>query len=664
MNRKDRRRNKAEIRARRGRGPANWPDFDPQALFKAAVADRKAGRLDAAEKGYRQILSVFPENAGVNVNLAIVLRELGRLEEAAECCRTAIESEPRLVQARIALGSLETELGRPDSALEQFDAALELEPGVPGTLVNRSIALRALRRFDEATQDCLSAIQQAPDMAEARNTLGAIQQAAGKLDDAERTYNEVLARFPKHAEALINLASLHNRRGRYDDAVGCCDEALAADPSFVEAHVNKGIARREQGRAEDAATAFGEALALDPTNAGARVNLGTAMAAMGRNTDALACYEDALTLAPGLAEAHLNRGNALRDLGRLTEGIASYRDALAHQPDSVDAHFNLALALLAAGDFEAGWREHEWRWKTEKLKPFSRDFDQPLWDGSPLGTKSLLVWNEQGIGDEVMFSLCLPDLLASNPEARILLECDGRLVGMLGRTYPNLTILGRDRFDTRGDFVARPQFDVHIPAGSLQQHYRGSLNAFPSVIIGLRPDAEKLARWRHRLDGIGTGLKVGIAWRGGVLQSLRQQKSIALETLIPVLTVAGIHFVNLQYGDCANELAAIERDCGVTIHDWPDLDPIADIEDQAALIANLDLVIQTSNASAHMAGAMDIPVWTLVCAAPDWRWGTTGDTCPWYPSMRIFRQRMPGDWKGLAEEIAGKLETKARGEGP
>jgi len=660
MNRKDRRRNKAEIRARRGRGPANWPDFDPQAVFKAAVADRKAGRLDAAENGYRQILSVFPENAGVNVNLAIVLRELGRLEEAAECCRTAIESEPRLVQARIALGSLETELGRPEAALEQFDTALELEPDSPGTLVNRLIALRAIGRFDEAAQDCLSAIQQAPDMVEARNTLGAIQQAAGKLDAAERTYNEVLARFPKHLEALTNLASVHNRRGRYDEAVQCCNEALTVDPSFVEAHINKGIARREQGRAEDAATAFGEALALDPANAGARVNLGTAMAAMGRNNDALACYDDALALAPDLAEAHLNRGNALRDLGRLGEAIASYRVALTHQPESVDAHFNLALALLADGNFEEGWKEHEWRWKTETLNPFLRDFEQPQWDGAPLGTKSLLVWNEQGIGDEIMFSLCLPDLLAGNPEARILLECDGRLAAMFQKTFPDLTVLGRDRFDARGAGVARPQFDVHIPAGSLQQYFRRTRDAFPAAITGLRPDPDRLELWRQRLDGLGDGLKVGIAWHGGVLQSLKRQKSVALETLAPVLTLPGVHFVNLQYGDCADEMAAIEMDYGIRIHDWPDLDPIADIEDQAALIANLDLVVQTSNASAHLAGALNVPVWTLVSAAPDWRWGTAGDACPWYPSMRVFRQRTPGDWKGLAQEVAEALRSQIR----
>jgi len=658
MNRKDRRRVKAERRAGRGRGSENWPEFDPQAVFEAAIADRKAGRLDAAEQGYRQILSVFPDNAGVNVNLAIVLRELGRLEEAAECCRTAVASEPRLVQARVALGSLETELDRPEAALEQFDAALELEPDAPGTLVNRSIALRALERFDAAARDCQRAIDRAPDMFEARNTLGPIQQAAGKLDDAERTYNDVLARFPKHPDALTNLASVHNRRGRYDDAIQCCNEALATAPTFVEAHINKGVARREQGRADDAATAFGEALALDPTNAGARVNLGTAMAAMGRSKDALACYDDALALAPGLAEAHLNRGNALRDLGRLDEGIASYRDALARQPQSADAHFNLALALLAASDLEAGWKEHEWRWKTETMKPFARDFEQPRWDGAPLGGKTLLIWNEQGIGDEIMFSLCLPDLLAGHPDAQVLLECDNRLADMFRRTYPNLTVLGRDRFDIRGDGVARPPFDLHLPAGSLQQYFRGAREDFPAAISGLRPDPGKLELWRRRLNGLGDGFKVGIAWRGGTLRQMKERKSVPLEMFDAILTIPGVHFVNLQYGECADDLAAAERICGATVHHWPDLDPITDIEGQAALIANLDLVIQTSNASAHLAGALNVPVWNLVSAAPDWRWGTTGEACLWYPSMRLFRQRTPGDWKGLADTVALALRSR------
>jgi len=596
MNRKDRRREKAKKRAGRDRGPVNWPNFDPQAVFEAAIADRKAGRLDAAEDGYRQILSVFPENAGVNVNLAIVLRERGRIEEAAE-------------------------------------------------------------RYDEAIADCRRAIELAPGMVEALNTLGAIHQAAGDLEAAERAYQEALAETSSHAEVLTNLGSLEARRGNFEVAIQWYGKALAVDPAYGEAHLNRGIALRELERFEEAAAAFRRVVEIDPHHAGAQVNLGTALAAMCRTEAALACYEEALALAPNLAEAHLNRGNALRDLGRLEGSIASYREALAYQPESVDAHFNLALALLAAGDFEAGWKEHEWRWRTENLKPIARDFDKPQWDGSPLGAKSVLVWNEQGIGDEIMYSLCLTDMLAENPEARLLLECDGRLAGMFRRTYPRLTVLGRDRSDTRGNGVARPDFDFHIPLGSLQQHFRNKCDDFPAVITRLRPDPEKLAFWRQRLDQLGDGLKVGIAWRGGVLLSMKQQKSVPLEILNPILNVSGIQFVNLQYGDCADDLAATERTFGITIHDWPDLDPIEDIESQAALIANLDLVIQTSNASAHLAGALNVPVWILVSAAPNWRWGTTGETCLWYPSMRVFRQPTAGDWKGLAQEVTAALRS-------
>jgi hypothetical protein len=279
-----------------------------------------------------------------------------------------------------------------------------------------------------------------------------------------------------------------------------------------------------------------------------------------------------------------------------------------------------------------------------------------VWDGSPLEGRRILVWWEQGVGDELMFSTCLPDLLRTANPDECMLECDGRLAGLFERAYPELTVIAKlaDTDARRDD--AYPPFDVHIPIGGLAQVLRGGLDRFPDHIRQMSADPERTALWRSRFDEIGPNPKIGIAWRGGGMTHVREVRSIAVEFMKPLLAVDGVDFINLQYGERSEDLAAMALETGVSVHDWPDVDPLTDLEGQAAQIACLDLVIQNSNASAHLAGSLGVPVWNILTFAPDFRWFLGSDRTPWYPAMRLFRQPGPGDWRGAVEQVARDLE--------
>jgi len=539
--------------------PSGGIPFDPQAVFKNALALRQAGRLSESEAEYRKILGVYPEHPELNANFALVLRDLEKFEESANCCRIAIRANPNLAEAYATLGAIEMDLGQFEVAVENFDKALTINPTLAAAGQNKALALMSL---------------------------GRARQVAGNSEGAIEAYRSVLELSMNHPDARNNLAVALSETGQLDAALVEIDFVVSNNPNYVE--------------------------------------------------------------------AHLNRGNILRDLGRNDAAVSAYQKVLELDPNSVDGHLNLGLTLLCLEQFEAGWQEFDWRWQTENLKPFARKFAVPEWQGEALNGHKLLIWTEQGLGDEILFSTILPDVIGRIGADAIIFECETRLAGLYQRTYPYIQVISKEKNDPRAEQVAHPSYDVQISAGSLARHFRARSDDFPGEISSLLADPEKKALWSERISALGPGLKVGIAWRGGMLGSLKKRKSIELTLFEAILRQENCHFINLQYGDCRDDLA-LAKNIGVTVHDWPDVDPLADLETQTAQIANLDLVIQTSNASVHLAGALNIPIWNLVAFSADWRWGHTGERSLWYPSMRICRQETGRDWEGLIRRVADEL---------
>jgi tetratricopeptide (TPR) repeat protein len=507
---------------------------------------------------------------------------------------------------------------------------------------------------------------------------------AGQWAEAEAGYRRVLDAQPNHPDALHLLgiiahqmrrdhnlalelidkalalkpsADAVNNRGnalqelkRYEEALASYDEAVSLKPDFAQAFNNRGVALQELRRLDEALSSYDKALALRPDYAEAYNKRGYALHDLNRLDEALASYDKALALKPDLAEAFNNQGVTLQQQNRIDEALASYREALRLGPNFAQAHSNLGYALLLAGRFEEGWKEHEWRWKTEHMSGDARDFPVPLWRGEAIGDRVILLYAEQGFGDTLQFCRYAPLIAAG---ARTVLEVQAPLVRLLSR-LPGLTAVV-----ARGDRL--PPFDLHCPLLNLPRAFGTTLDTIPAATPYLAADPARAADWRRRLDGLG-GLRVGLVWAGGARMkwqhlAVDRRRSIALDTLASLGEAPGVSFISLQKGGPAAQAANPLH--GMALHDFTA--DLHDFDDTAALIDGLDLVISVDTAVAHLAGALGKPVWLLNRFDSCWRWLRNRDDSPWYPLLRQFRQPSPGDWNSVIRSTRDALQHLAAG---
>ena len=529
--------------------------------------------------------------------------------------------------------------------------------------------------------------------------LGNIHGRLGKAQDAESCLRKAIRLDPRHAAAHYCLGAALREQGRLEEAAASYSQSLRLAPGNAEGHNNLGVILHELGRLQDAETSYRQAVGLNPTYAAAYRNLGLLLRDRGKYADAIEALETAIRLAPGGSEAYLGLGSLYEDLEQYDTAEAIYRKALRHQPGDTgilcnlawleesrcryqkamallqealdlepelpEANFRLALHCLRQGDLHNGWPGYEWRLKTEPqrqgasasptLEQKLRAVGCPLWDGSAPQGRTILVHGEQGIGDEIMFASCLPDLVKLG--ARLVLAGDPRLAPLFQRSFPDITLLEQDpEGDMLSTLAAMATPDYQIPIGSLPRHFRPTLDSFVTHRGYLLADQAARQTWRSRFDKLSEGLKVGISWKAGALPKETSRRSIPLTQWGPILKMPGIHIIDIQYGDHLREIEEAESEHDARIHRWPDSDPLTNLDDFAALVAELDLVIAVDNSTVHLAGALDVPVWALLPTPPNWRWMLDRDTSPWYPSARLFRRSMGQSWPQLIAEIAGQLE--------
>jgi hypothetical protein len=318
--------------------------------------------------------------------------------------------------------------------------------------------------------------------------------------------------------------------------------------------------------------------------------------------------------------------------------------ALRLDPQSASTHWNRALALLQGGDFERGWREYEWRWQRAGAQP-RVSTDRPPWDGRPLDGRAILLWCEQGLGDALQFARYAP--LVQRHGGRVLLQCPG-LLRALFRTLP-----GVDHLLTEGE--ALPSFDVHAPLLSLPALVGTTLATVPAEVPYLSADPARVEAWRQRLAAV-PGLRVGVAWQGNPHHKWDRHRSVPLTAFAPLARVTGVRLVSLQKGPGAEQLPALKDRLRVV--DFGDeFGASGPYPDTAALMRCLDLVVTVDTATAHLAGALAVPVWVPLSTIVDWRWLLGRQDSPWYPSMRLFRQTQLGDWAPVFDRMAEELRA-------
>jgi tetratricopeptide (TPR) repeat protein len=497
----------------------------------------------------------------------------------------------------------------------------------------------------EAYRLITAALAVNPRSADARTNLGLVLHALKRDADALASFDQALALDSDHVEALNNRGTALLALARPAEALAAFDRLLGLAPRHIEAQVNRANALLDLGRVEEAIAGYDRVLAAHPRHAGAQFNRGNALAHRDRYEEAIAAYDRAIAIVPGYVKAHNNRGTALRALNRQREALASYGKALALDKDFADAHLNEAHALLTLGDLARGFPAYEWRWKIAALAPHRRSFRQPLWLGAPpIARKTILLHAEQGHGDAIQFVRYAKPLARAG--ANVVVETSSALKELMAG------IDGVARVLARGEPL--PPFDLHCPLASLPLALKTELATIPADVPYLAAPANRLAKWRPRLDALDRP-RIAVAWSGSAAHANDRNRSIALTRLQPLWSVAGCSFVSIQRDlreDDARALGEAPRFVHVG-------DELADFADTAAVLALADLVISVDSAVAHLAGAMGRPVWILLPFSPDWRWMLDRDDSPWYPTAKLFRQPAIGDWESVIARVRTELPQAA-----
>jgi len=518
------------------------------------------------------------------------------------------------------------------------------EPAYRGVWINLGNLLVDQKRLGEAETAYRRALVEHPDDPGLLRNLGAVLYRQGLLEGAIVQYRRAIVRAPDDAPALRLLGLVLHEAGHLDEAAAIYRRCFALDAADHVIASNLGACLSELGALDEAIAACEHALLLKPDHAPAWTNLGIIFEKQERAEEAVAAHRCAVVADPGYAKGHANLAVALRNAGEIDAALAASHRAVALDPEQPLAQYNHAHFLLMNGDLLNGFEAYRWRRKCKTLSDGDPEFTEPEWQGELLEGRTLLLFAEYGLGDALHFVRYLPMVAAKG--GRIILQVQPALVALL-RQFPDVTVIAR------GETL--PPFDLQLPLMSLPRIFGTTLDTIPADIPYLHPDPAKLSRWRAALADV-TALKVGVVWAGNARHRGDRQRSLPAASMLPRLVMPGVQLYSLQKEprpEDGEALAALGEDI-------IDLAPaLGDFADTAAAVAALDLVMAVDTSVAHLAGALGRPVWMLTPYALDWRWLRDREDSPWYPTMRLFRQRSPREWDDPLMRMSAALAVLA-----
>jgi tetratricopeptide (TPR) repeat protein len=572
----------------------------PQAEIKNAIRLHESGDLPAAESAYRAVLKTQPDQPTALHYLGMILHQQGRSEEGLHLVRRSI-------------------------ALAQM---------VPDFHCNLAIILRDMDRLDDAVASLCKAVRMRPRYPEALNNLGDVLRLLKRLAEA-RTVLKQSIEISRTPAAINNLALVCIDEKNWAQAAQLSKQTLQIDPGNVSAYKNLGRSLRGSGDLPASIAAWQNAVQLNSADAQAWFGLADAQHAAGQLQNAQASFEQADSLRPNWPEMLTNFCAMLIDSAQIDRAIEIGHKAVRLAPQSDEARYNLSLALLCAGRFDEGWEFYESRWNCQGFVGTMPPLSKPVWNGSDPAGKTILLRAEQGCGDAIQFARFIP--LLEKRGAKVVLQCQPELTSLLS------TVPGLSRTITRQEDPG--DFDLHLPLVSIARVFGTTPQTIPATIPYLQPDPARAAKWSAKLSKL-PGVKCGLVWAGNPMHPNDKNRSIPLAALTPLMQIPGILFVSLQKNSAP--LPGMENIAN----------DLQDFADTAAALAQLDLLISADTSAAHVAGALGMPVWTLIPFAPDWRWMLHAQTTAWYPTMRLFRQPSPGDWPAVIHRVAVELNSK------
>lgn len=597
----------ADARAELERAVAQKPDFAAawNLLGNVLAAQHDPG----AEPAYRRALTLRPDHPEAHYNLGVYYLEKGRLDEAIACNRKALALRPDFVAAHNNLANALRARGRHDEALGHYARAVELEPRFADGWSNYGAALRETGRVDEAIPVLERAVKLSPLAWSAVSNLGIAYLARNRFYEAIGCQRRALELKPDSAEVLTHLANALAGVGQFEEAEAAYRKAIEWAPDFADAHNNLGMLRSERGDVAGATASF----------------------------------RAALELRPDFSEATQNLGFLLQQEGRTDEAIELYRRALALDPRNARAGYNLGIVLVSRQEFAEGWDLCERRFDTIPPVTIRRAFPFPPLEAADLGKgRRIAIWKEQGVGDQLLYSTLLAELAARGE--RFVAEIDARLVPAFRRAHPDWPVVSPEE-----SAAAFAQCDRHVAAGSLPRLLRRTLESFDGqpqrLLVPPAPGEVRTERRSGRL-------RIGISWRTfqpRVRGELSRRKSASLAAFLELSKEADL--VDLQYGDTAHERDEFEK-AGGRLERIAGLDLFNDLDGLLGAIEGCDVVVTTSNVTAHLAGAIGkrALVMFLHDRAPFHYWASPSGRSLWYPSVELVTAPGLDTWeKALAE---------------
>jgi tetratricopeptide (TPR) repeat protein len=652
----------------------------PEALVGMSLVALSSRQTEAALKMAAAGVAAAPEMGAAWVVLGQALKAAERMEEAERAYAEAIRLDGMDALAWMGMGELKIATGRPGEAIREFELALQRRPALVAAHLGLGNALALTGQNEEALERYEAVLALRPRLPEGEFAAGFALARLGRTKEAETRYRRALAMRPDFAAAWINLGSLLRDEGREAEAEAALRRAAELRPDLISGWVNLALLERDRRRPEAAEACLRRAFALNPNQvetlvawcqlraaerdvAGARewmrwalarnaefdeaVNMrGIVLHLEGRFEEAVRVFERAEEL--GSRAAASNRGNSLLDLGQMEEAMKAYEAAVERDPASAGAKYNLALTQLRLGEWERGWAGYEARWKFREVHRRPRRFTEPRWNGQELHGERVLLHAEQGLGDTIQF--CRYAALVAARGGVPVLEVQPAAE----RLIRSLAVVRAGMAKTAVMDAGVTEFDVECPLMSLPAVFGTTIETVPWTGAYLGADEELVREKWKQFASAHNGIRVGLAWAGNPKYKADAARSMRLGTLAPLLRAVDANWISLQKGEAAEQLTTLPDD--VFVVDGSSNE--RDLAETAALMATLDLVITTDTCIAHLAGAMGKPVWILLPHLSDWRWMEVSERTPWYPTARLFRQKVAGDWAEVVGRVMDGLRAR------
>jgi tetratricopeptide (TPR) repeat protein len=626
------------------------PTVSVQQALQMARQFQSAGRVSDAEGLYRQILTIEPANVEAMHGLGLVLYTVGNVAGSLEMIGRAAAVRPGDAAVQSDFGSVLLAAGQVDDAIAAFGAAIALKPDWADAHYNLGNALGQCGQLAAAVDAYRRAIALDATSFEAHMNCGNALLGLNRVDDAIAAFRAAVALRPELPDGHYNLGlALQRNPAHLDQSVESFHRALALRPVYPEALNGLGVSLQKKKQLPEAIAVIEQALALRPDFPEALSNLGAALQKANEPERALQHLRRALQLKPDFIEAKVNTANALLDVLEVDQAIALHREVLRQRPDMADVHALLSQALLLKGEYREAWEEHEWRFKEPSLGgggallPIDGSMP-PAWHGEPLNGRRILLYVEQGMGDAINFVRYAP-LVAERFGGRVLLLCRPALL-QLFRSIPGVEMV-------TASVERLPPFDFQCSLMSLPQVFDTTVDTVPANIPYFFANPARIESWRSRMIAADCVAKrrVGLFWQGNPDHPDDRNRSISLAQLAPLAGASGVQFYSLQKGFGSEQVKSPPP--GMELIDWSE--EWNNYADTAAFVANLDLIIAVDTSIVHLAGALGKPVWVLLPLLPDPRWMLDREDTPWYPTMRLFRQRRRGQWDEVIARVSEAL---------